>query len=381
VTKRLLILGVLGLGLNACATRIAEPLPGRVDVYTKHHKMRLSGAVIRAETDTLTKLKSYDDKILFDLAVDVSAQEDQARGRAIYVRLLGEFPESSLRIPALFNLGLLYEADSLFKEALEQYLEITDEPDPYDGANRQTWLDAYFRWAVCAAHMENWEDVAKAFQMLLAQPGLSDLEELEAGVGLGIAYQNQKLYEDAEIAFQEVLSWYREMKRYGAFNDRGFVAEAAFRLGQISAERFDLIVLAFPQEILKKSLELKCAFLLQAQDRYLKALRYGDIKTAALVGLGIGEMYEKLHEMVVELKAPQKLNAEQRAVYEEVVEERIRVLVKKALYVYERSLLVGRRDPAAEPWVKELEEAVARLRSAYRTLPDIEGKKDLAAGS
>ena len=373
MSRQVFLLGVLGFGLGACAGQVAQGPPAGVDVYAKHHKMRLSGAVIRAEEDALTKLKSYDDKILFDLGVEASTQTDRARGRAIYVRLLGEFPDSSLRIPALFNLGLLYEADTLFVQAQEQFLHIIDEPDPYDGANRQTWLDAYFRWAVCAAEMENWQDVAKAFQMLLAQPALSDLEQLEAGVGLGIAYQNQQLYEDAELAFQEVLSWYREMKRYGAFNDQGFVAEAAFRLGQISAERFDLIVLAFPQEILEKSLELKCAFLLQAQDRYLKALRYGDIKTAALVGLGIGDMYEKLHEMVVELKAPQELNAEQKAVYEEVVEERVRVLVKKALYVYERSLLVGRRDPAAEPWVKELEEAVARLRSAYRTPPDIEG--------
>ena len=361
------------LGLVACGKEAPPPSAGPADVYKKHHKMRLSGAVIRAEEDRLTKLKSYDDKTLFDLAIEVSQEEDRPRARAIYVRLLGEFPKSSLRMSALFNLGLLYEADSLFQEAREQYLQVIDEPDPYDEPNRQTWVDAYFRWAVCAAEMEDWGDVVKAFEILLAQPGLSDLEQLEAGVGLGVGHQNLRDFEAAELAFQEVLSWYREMKRYGYFNDQGFVAEAAFRLGQISAEKFDLVVLRFPQDILKKSLEVKCAFLLQAQDRYLKALRYGDIKTAALVGLGIGDMYEKLHAMVVELKAPDELTLEQKDVYEEVVAERVRILVKKALYVYERSLLVGRRDPAAEPWVKELEDSVARLRLAYQNLSDLEG--------
>ena len=357
----------------ACVKKANNPEVVSTDVYRRHHKMRLSGAVIRAHVDQLTLLKSYDDQILFDLAIVASEEGDKARGRAIYVRLVEEFPESRLKLSALFNLGLLFEAEMLFGAAKEQYLNIVDAPDPYDGEDRQTWIDAYFRWAICSGRLSEWADAVRAFEMVLAQPGLSDLEQLEAGVGLGIAYQEQGMFEDAEIAFQEVFSWYREMKRYGPFNDQGYVAEAAFRLGQISAERFELVVLAFPQEVLKKRLELKCALLLQAQDRYLKALRYGDIKTAALVGLGIGDMYEKLHEMVVKLEPPADLNAEQKVVYDEVVDERIRILVKKALYVYERSLLVGRRDPDADPWVKELEASVARLRSVYHDLSDLEG--------
>jgi hypothetical protein len=143
----------------------------------------------------------------------------------------------------------------------------------------------------------------------------------------------------------------------------------ALEWAEIAGRRFDEVKLAFPVAALREALASKCELLLSAQHRYLRAIRLGDGRTAAVAGFRIGWLYESLYDALTGLEAPPELTNEQRAVYDEEVRARVGVLVGKAIRVYEKTLLVGRASAGAGPWVEKLETALDRLRALYLDRP------------
>lgn len=343
---------------------LVVPLLVAACAQTNTH-LRLDGLVVRAEPDPLTRLSSYDAETLFHLALEEDRKGHPAYAGRIYERLLEELPDSGYAMAARFNLGLLHEAAEGWQEASEQYLVIATGDRPDGDARRGTWLDAHFRLAVCVSKLGDWWRAVATFDYILAEEWISDLRRLEALVGRGIALHEADDVVGAELAFSTALRHYREVSRGSRFEDGGLAAEAAFRMGEITRGRYEAIVLEFPQPVLVARLEEKCQLLLEAQSRYLRAVRFGDAHTVAAAGLRIGSLYEALYETIVALEAPPELSMEQVEVYHEEVRRRLHVLVSKALLAYERSLQVGRRAASAAEWVIRLEDAIARLQSIY----------------
>jgi tetratricopeptide (TPR) repeat protein len=329
-------------------------------------KLRLDGAVVRTTPDPLTQLETYDPPLLFHLALQAEQTQQPERAEQIYQRLLAEFPESTLANPARFNLGLVLEARSAWEVAAAQYTAIAEQEPPEGASARRTWVDSHFRLAVCAGKLGDWWRAVVAFDYLLGESWLSDADRLEALVGKGIATQEGGEPLSAEVVFSQALRFFTELTdRVGRFDDRGLAAEAAFRMGEIARGQFSGVALALPEALLMERLEAKCEYLLSAQSRYLRAIRYGDAHTVAAAGLRIGSLYETLYDEVIALETPPELDAEETEVYQEEVRKKVNILVKKALIAYERSLEVGRRAPTAGEWVARLEAAVTRLQRLY----------------
>jgi hypothetical protein len=167
------------------------------------------------------------------------------------------------------------------------------------------------------------------------------------------------------VALSAVLRFAREAEKDAPFTDNGMVAEAAFRMGEISAARYDAVKLEFPLEVLSTRLEEKCEQLLAAQHRFLRAIRHGDAHTVAAAGFRIGHLYESLYDTILALEVPSDLTPEQVEVYQDEVRRRVHILVVKALRVYEQALNIGRSAPTAEDWNLRLERAIERLRGIY----------------
>jgi tetratricopeptide (TPR) repeat protein len=328
-------------------------------------RLRLDGLVVRAEPDPLTKLDTYDAEMLFHLALEEDRKGRPAYARRIYERLLEELPDSGYVLAARFNLGLLHEAAERWSEAAEQYVAIAVIDRPEGEARRASWLDAHFRLAVCVSKLGDWWRAVATFDYILAEDWIPEVQRLEALVGRGIALHEADDVAGAELAFSTALRHYREVSRESRFDDRGLAAEAAFRMGEITRDRYEAVALEFPQSVLVARLEQKCELLLEAQHRYLRAIRFGDAHTVAAAGLRIGALYEGLYDVIVGLEAPNDLSTDQVDIYHDEVRRRVNVLVKKALLAYERSLEVGRRAPSAADWVARLENAIARLQGIY----------------
>ncbi|MEL6547164.1 MAG: hypothetical protein AAFQ82_21235, partial [Myxococcota bacterium] len=99
--------------------------------------------------------------------------------------------------------------------------------------------------------------------------------------------------------------------------------------------------------------------------RYIQAIRHGDNHTVAAAGFRIGSLYEELYAELMALEVPDELDAEQAEVYLQEVHGKVGVLVEKAIKIYEKSLVAGRRTGSATDWVERTEAALARLRAIY----------------
>jgi tetratricopeptide (TPR) repeat protein len=325
----------------------------------------LEGAVVRGATDPLTGLTTYDPALLFHLAAEAQRNDRLQDAAALYGRLLDEFPASGLVPGARFNLGLVDERLGRFDRAAEVYRAAADAPLPADADARRVWLDAHFRLAVCHARLgDPWRAVA-VFDDLLERVDLEDFDRLQALAGRGTALRQAGDLDAADSALSRALRFAEDAAMRGLGDDAGVAGEAALAWAELAADRYQAVTLAFPVDVLRERLQKKCELLLVAQHRYLRAIRLGNVETATTAGLGLGALYEGLYDAIVGLEAPAELGDEEREVYRDEVRGRVGVLVKKAILIYEKSLLVGRTSEAAAEPVHRLEAALERLQTLY----------------
>ncbi len=339
------------------ATRPGEP--------SAAHALRLDGVVVRTAPDPLTGLESYDAQTLMHLAGEALRNERLEVAAALYERLTAELPESAFALAASFGLGRVRERQGRLAPAIAAYRSIVELGAPAEVEARTTWLDAHYRLAACQDDLgAPWEAVA-TFDRVLALSWITSFDQLEALVGRGRALLSAQANDAAEIAFGQAVRVYEQGRADEQLAERTLAGEAALAWGGIAAERYLAVELAFPVAVLRTQLEQKCELLLAAQQRLLRAVRYGDGSTVAAAGFRIGSLYESLHETITELEIPAELNSEQQEIYREEVRQRVAVLVQKAIMVYERTLLVGRNAPGAEPWITRIEQALERLKHIY----------------
>jgi hypothetical protein len=327
--------------------------------------MALGGSVIQTTPDPAVGTATYDDEGLFHAAAEAERTGDHVKAHELYGRLARDMPSSYLVDAARFNDGLVYEHEHVWRAAAEAYAAIIASPRPSDDERRKTWLDAHYRRAACLAKVAEWSEVARIFDGVLALTDIEAHDRVEALVGRGIAAKELGDTASAELMFGQVLHLVRVDDRSNSDQLRDFGAEAAFQSAEIARDRFVAIKLAFPNDVLAKRLDEKCQALLTAQTRYIRAVQFGDAHTLTAAGTRIGSLYAGLYDELVGLEVPPDLTDEEREVYRDEVKHRVRVLAEKAIKIYERTVLVGKRVDTAASWVRESETALERLRAIY----------------
>jgi tetratricopeptide (TPR) repeat protein len=300
---------------------------------------------------------------LFHVAMEAAHADAPAQAVFYYSALIDTFPHDPLIIPTLYNRGLQREALQDFQGAVADYRRIVQQA-PHQSPEH-TWLDAHFRLGVCLTRLHGGWAAVSVFDEALRED-LDDDERLEVMVGRGIAMQDISADDAAEVAFGDALRFFESGRQHDIQSDRDLAAEAAYRLGMINTTRFDKVTLHFPKDALHRALEEKCRYLLDAQNDYLRAIHLGDAHTLAVAGWGIGSLYERLYDAIVDLEPPETMDAESLEIYRDEVRQRVAMLVKKAIMVYERALMAGRAAGTADgDWVTRLEKALERLRTIY----------------
>jgi tetratricopeptide (TPR) repeat protein len=311
-------------------------------------------------------LTGKNDEELFAIGTAAFSAGDFERAAAAFARLADLFPGSPHEAAALYDAGLAYERLERWRLALERFrtLERT-----YEGPDA---VEATFRVAECRYHLGELEEARAVLDGLAARGDLPAAEHVRALTQRGIVELEMGQPDDAERSLRLAVSAWSQGSEAERLDDY-YPSQAQFYLGEVYRAHF-LAVALDPsrdgEEALAQALEQKAELLLSAQGHYLRAIRMGNPDWAVAAGYRVGELYDALHEALVGAPLPDGLDEEHRAAYRAELRKKVRVLVTKAITVYEQTLAVaGRSRVADNRFVGKTEAALERMKAALRDEP------------
>ncbi len=295
---------------------------------------------------------------LFAAATSFYAAEDYAQA-ARYFGRIGDFHQTSKHYrPALYNAGLALEKIRAWDDAWSRFSMLADVKGWGDG------LDAAFRLAEVDYHLERYGDAIATLRAIGAREELPADRRLEARVQQGVCELESGDKETAETTLRAALTWWNELPDKDVVDDY-FPGQAQFFLGEIFRLHYESVQLDGnkPTDKLAEDLEYKSELLLSSQGHYLRAIRIGNGYWATASGNRIGGLYESMYEHMTHAPAPDYLSAAEQQVYKSELRKKIRVLISKAITVYERTLEAAERIGASSPFVQQTRVSLERMKA------------------
>lgn len=305
------------------------------------------------------ELEKLNDEELFAGGTSAYAAEDYKKAARYFGRLADFFPDSRHRRPALYNAGLAYERLKEWEAAYQRFSELSDPEKGHDDA-----LDSAFRVAETLYHMERYEDAAAILDVIAKREDISVNKKVEAQTQNGICLLEAGLTQPAEMSLRKALRIWNDLENKDEVDDY-FPSQAQFFLGEIYRLHYELVQLdpLKGTDQLAKDLEYKAELLLSAQGHYLRAIRIGNGHWATAAGSQIGQLYENLYEHMVNAPMPPELETPEEAeIYREELRRRIRVLITKAINIYERTLEAAERIGAHNAFVDRTRDSLKKMK-------------------
>ncbi|MBX5483386.1 MAG: tetratricopeptide repeat protein [Myxococcaceae bacterium] len=304
------------------------------------------------------ELEKLNDEELMAGGEAAYAAEDYKKAARYFGRLADFFPDSRHRRAALYNAGLAHERVQEWEDA---YMRFNELSDPEHGTGDA--LDAAFRVAETLYHLDRYDEAADLLHVIAERTDLGPNKRIEAQVQYGICTLEAGRAEEAESILRKALAMYNALEFKEEVDDY-FPAQAQFFIGEIYRLRYESVQLdpLKGTDELAKDLEYKAELLLSAQGHYLRAIRMGNGQWATAAGAQIGMLYENLYEHMVSAPVPPELNAEEAEIYRQELRKKIRVLITKAINVYERTLEAAERIGAQNPFVERTRQSLKKMK-------------------
>ena len=383
---------------SGCATtKSAGPKNGDGD-ENKPRTITAEPMVILSGIDKDLGIGAYDDSILYEHGQLAEKDFKYDAAYRFYGKLVNEFPDSPLFAKALFRAALMLAKKGNFAQAKPLLKTVVDrfpKDDIYANARLTLGqclletgelqealnifnaiinenpkslaaIDADFYAGYVLIKQERWEECIPHWNHVVKRDDINIAARIEANIKLGDCHLGAEHLDLAEISYQGALSIYRRNERE-EYLDRKYASEAQFGLGEVSRKRFDEVKLEFPQSLMEQRLEEKAQELLSAQSRYIRAIRYGDVHVAAAAGYSIGSLYEDMYKTILEAPLPDELTEQQKTIYRDELKNRVAVLIRKAIGVYERTLDMTERVGVQGKWVNETQKHLDDMKQLYLT--------------
>jgi tetratricopeptide (TPR) repeat protein len=343
--RRSVLLLALALGA-ACAHRAPS------------QKVELDPIVITAGRER-SELEAKTDGQLFDDGTVFLRAGKAAEAAQHFDRLVTAYPDSPQILPALFNAGLAHQRLGQFAEALDRFNELLRR----DPKGRDA-VDAQLQAAISEHRLGKKKEAADRLHALGARTDLGLERRGEALVQEGVWRVELGSRADAEQALREAIRILDSRDAtYGI--DPSLPAKAEFWLGELQRGEFSDIKLdpaTMSPEKLEDEMESKAKRLLGAQEQYVRAMRRGDADWATAAALRVGELYETFHDELLRAPLPKGLDAGQARVYRSELRERVRVLLGKAIRLYEDTLSTALRVGARSDYVERARQSLDRVK-------------------
>jgi tetratricopeptide (TPR) repeat protein len=350
LTAAALLLGCGGAGRNGPRTGPDEPLDPDNVLDPIHVKAERDGERI--------VLDAYDAAGLFDRAAAHLRSGECDQAVEVYTVLIDEFADSDLVEPSLYNRGLCLDQLERFQEAAASYSELVERfPESGDVT------DALFRQAGSYEKLEAWDNAVRVFDRLLTERNdLRGVERVEALARKGSAQMQLGENEAARLTLEEAVRTYRMGKGISPSDSVFHYSMAQFKLGEMVHAEMRKVELPPNEEQLEERLEAKAQLLLDAQRLYTKVIRIGQAHWAAAAAYRIGALYHHLWVDILSAPPPEDLTEEEQKIYFEILRERIRVLLKKAVVQWERTMKLAIRLGLDNEWIEKTTNDLKEIR-------------------
>ena len=331
--------------LGATATRAEQP---------GHPEVKFDEVTIAGDLE----LEKLNDEELFASGTSFYAAEDYKQAARYFERICDFHPSSKHRRLALFNAGLALEKLKKYEESFVRFSELSE---PAKGTGDA--LDAAFQVAEVLYHLEHFQQAGEIVKTIADRTELGSDKRLQARVQQGVCEVSEGKIELGEQTLRDALTFWQAQPDKDLLSDY-FPAEAQFWLGEIYRLHYESIELD-PNHTTKKlaeDLEYKSELLLSAQGHYLRAIRIGNGSWATASGQRIGGLYENMYDHLTNAAAPSELNEVEKTMYKAELRKKVRVLITKAITVYERTLEAAERIGASSPFVQQTQESLRRMK-------------------
>jgi TolA-binding protein len=304
------------------------------------------------------ELEKLNAEELFAAGTSYYAAEDYVQAARHFVRLVDFFPQAKNRNTALYNAGLSLEKLKMWDDALMRFSELAN---PATGTGDA--LDASFRMAETLYHLERFEDAVRVLNTLASRSDLHLDKVIEARTQQGICELEAGNKDAAEATLRKAVALYTDAQKRESMDDY-FPAQAQFFLGEVFRLHYESVTLDANKTVdaLAKDVEFKSELLLSAQGHYLRAIRIGNGYWATASGAQIGSLYENFYHHMMNAEAPRELNPGEADVYKQELRKKIRVLLTKAINIYERTIETAERIGTRSPFVDKTRESLRRMK-------------------
>jgi len=211
---------------------------------------------------------------------------------------------------------------------------------------------------------KRYEDAARRLHALAELPGLDPLRRGSALLQEGVCRIEAGQRVEGQALLRQALEIFdREAEKQPI--DPTLRSQAEYWLGEAYDREFRELQLdpaGMTDDALSQALERKTALLLSAQGHFLRCIRQGDGDWAVAAGYRIGEMYEVLHDQLLAAPLPADLTEEQRALYLQELKGRLRILVEKAIGIYQETVEAAQRTGARGDAIARANAGIERLR-------------------
>lgn len=303
------------------------------------------------------ELEKLNDEELFAAGTSFYAAEDYTQAARYFGRICDFHQQSKHYRPALYNAGLALEKLKAWEDAWVRFSVLSDPKGNGDA------LDAAFRVAECAYHLERYADAIEVLRVIADRPDMSPDKRIEARTQQGVCELESDQKDAAETTLRSVLTYWNSLPDKDLVDDY-FPGQAQFFIGEIFRLHYEAVELDGTKSTAKlaEDLEYKSELLLSSQGHYLRAIRIGNGYWATAAGNRIGGLYENMYDHMIHAPAPAELGASEQEIYRAELRKKIRVLIGKAITVYERTLEAAERIGASSPFVQQTRESLQRMK-------------------